>query len=55
VFTSLFIAGVVFMKKILKKEDLQYNKHNKKFNDDYHPDFSSPTRHVPESIIIKME
>jgi hypothetical protein len=33
---------VVFIKKILEKEDLQYNKHNKKFNDDYHPYLPSP-------------
>jgi hypothetical protein len=30
------------MKEILKKEDLQYRKHNKKLNDDYHPDLFSP-------------
>jgi len=54
-FTSISGTGVVLMKKILKKEDLQYNKHNKKLNDDYHPDPSSPAWHVPESIVIKME
>lgn len=54
-FTSLFVIKVIFIKKILKEEDLQYNKHNKKFNDDYNPDLSSPIGHIPESIIIKTE
>jgi hypothetical protein len=39
---SLFVAMPVFIKKIREKEDLQYSKHNKKFNQDNHPYFSSP-------------
>jgi hypothetical protein len=54
-FTSPFVVGIVFIKKIPEKKDLQYNKHNKKFNDDYNPDLSSPAGHISESIIIKME
>jgi hypothetical protein len=52
-FTSLFVIRVMLIKKILKKEDLQYSKHNKKFNDNYYPNLPSPDGHVPESIIIK--
>jgi hypothetical protein len=54
-FTSLFVIRVMLIKKILKKEDLQYSKHNKKFNDNYYPNLPSPDGHVPESIIIKTE
>jgi hypothetical protein len=42
-------------KKILKKEDFQYSKHNKKFNQDYKPNLFTPARHITESIIIKVE
>jgi hypothetical protein len=45
----------VFIKKILKEEDLQYNNNNKKFNQDNYPYPSSPTGHISESIIVKME
>jgi len=54
-FTSLLVIIKISIKKILKEKDLQYSKHNKKFNDDYYPDFSSPARHIFESIIIKTE
>jgi hypothetical protein len=46
---------VILIKKILKEEDLQYSKHNKKFNDDYYPDFSSPAGHISETVIVKTE
>jgi hypothetical protein len=54
-FTSLFVGAVIFMQEILKKEDPQNSKHNKKFNDDNYPDLSSPPGHAPETIIIKMK
>jgi hypothetical protein len=41
-FASFFISVIIFGKKILKKEDLQYGKHNKKFNEDYQPNLSAP-------------
>jgi hypothetical protein len=53
--TSLFVTMPVFIKNIGEEKYFQYGKHNKKFNDDNHPHFSSPTRHIPESIIIKAE
>lgn len=52
---SLLVGVPVFVQKILEKKDLQNSKHNKEFNDDNYPDLSSPVRHVPEAIIIKME
>jgi hypothetical protein len=45
----------VFIKKIGEEKYFQDGKHNKKFNEDNHPHFSSPTRHIPEPIIIKAE
>jgi hypothetical protein len=45
----------VCIKKIGEEKYFQYGKHNKKFDEDNYPYFSSPTRHIPESIIIKME
>ena len=54
-FTSLFVAMPVFIKKIGEEKYFQYGKHNKKFNDDNYPHFSAPARHVAESIIIKTE
>jgi hypothetical protein len=41
-FTSLLIAMPILFKKIREKEDFQYCKHYKKFNDDYQPDLPSP-------------
>ena len=41
--------------KIGKKEELKYSKHNKKLYYYYYPDFSSPSRHIYESLIIKTE
>jgi hypothetical protein len=52
-FTSFFICRIISFKKILKKEDLQYGKHNKKFNEDYQPYLFTPARHIAESLIIK--
>jgi hypothetical protein len=46
---------IIFAEKILKKKDLQNGKHNKKFNEDYQPYFSSPARHTSESVVIKPE
>jgi hypothetical protein len=54
-FTPLFVGVVIFMQKILKKEDPQYSKHNKKFDYDNYPDLSSPSGHTSETIIIKMK
>jgi len=54
-FTSFFVIMPIFIKKILKKEDLQYNNNNKKLNEDYYPYLSCPARHIPESIVIKTE
>lgn len=52
-FGSFFIIRVVFVQKILKEKDLQYRKHNEKFDEDDHPYFPPPARHISESIIIK--
>jgi hypothetical protein len=41
-FTPVFIAMIILLQEILEKEDFQYGKHNKKFNYDYQPYFSSP-------------
>jgi hypothetical protein len=41
-FASFFISLKIRGKKILKKEDLQYGKHNKKFYEDYQPDPFTP-------------
>jgi hypothetical protein len=41
-FASFFIRFKICGKKILKKEDLQYRKHNKKFYEDYQPDLFTP-------------
>jgi hypothetical protein len=54
-FTSLFVSMPVFIKKIGEEKYFQNGKHNKKFNEDNYPHFSSPARHIPESIIIKTE
>jgi hypothetical protein len=54
-FTSFFVVMPVFIKKILKEEDLQYYNNDKKFNQDNHPYLSTPAGHIPESIIVKME
>jgi hypothetical protein len=40
---SGFIRMIILIKKILKKEDLQYGEHNKKFNNDYQPYLLAPT------------
>jgi hypothetical protein len=53
--TSLFVIMPIFIKKILKEEDLQYNNNNKKFNQDNYPYLSSPAGHIPESIVVKTE
>jgi hypothetical protein len=39
---SGFISMIILIKKILKKEDLQYGKHNEKFNNDYQPYLFAP-------------
>jgi hypothetical protein len=52
---SLFVIMPIFIKKILKEEDLQYNNNNKEFNKDNYPYLSSPAGHIPESIIVKTE
>ena len=54
-FTPVFIAMIILLEEILEKEDFQYGKHNKKFDQNNDPNPSSPTRHAPESIVIKME
>jgi hypothetical protein len=54
-FTSLFVSMPVFIKKIGEEKYFQNGKHNKKLNEDNYPHFSSPARHIPESIIIKTE
>jgi hypothetical protein len=35
--TSVSVIIIIPVQKIVKKEDLQDNKHNKKFDDDYQP------------------
>ena len=54
-FSSFFIIRVVFVQKILEEKDLQYRKHNEKFDEDDHPYFPPPARHIPEAIIVKSE
>jgi hypothetical protein len=41
-FASFFIIMIIFGKKILKKEDLQYGKHDKEFYEDYQPYLFAP-------------
>jgi hypothetical protein len=45
-----FKAGV---KKILKKEKLQYYEHNKQFNKNDNPNLLPPGRHIPEPFDVK--
>ena len=42
IFTSLFVIIIFLLKKILKKKDLQYSKHNEKLDNNYYPDFPAP-------------
>jgi hypothetical protein len=51
----LFVVIIVLFKKILKKEKLQYYKHNEKLDYNYYPDFPAPERHISETFIIKEE
>jgi hypothetical protein len=51
----LFIIIVFPLKKILKKEDLQNSKNDKKFNNNDQPDSSSPKGHIFKTFIIKSE
>jgi hypothetical protein len=52
-FASFLIIIIVFIQESLEKEYSQYGKHNKEFDDNYYPYFSSPTRHVSEPINVK--
>jgi hypothetical protein len=54
VIASLLIAVVLFLKDVRKKEEPEYAKHDKKFNQDDPPEPSSPG-HIPESIGIKFD
>jgi hypothetical protein len=54
-FTSIFIAMKILLQEILEKEDFQYGKHNKKFNEDDQPYLPPPARHISEAVKIKAE
>jgi hypothetical protein len=55
IFAFLPIVIKFLPEKIGEKEKPEYCEHYKQLDNNYYPDFSAPSRQIPETFIIKGE